>query len=105
MPDRQIPDVGNIDALRSSLQKTRTPTGWTARECRPILFFGIAAMDGSDCIWARSLSRQAQEADRDAGPAPGPSAARRSRQVTLSSFVQGRIRVQVIVSGGQPGRR
>jgi hypothetical protein len=51
LPDRwQITDVGNIDALRSSLHKTRTPTGWTARECSPILFIGIAAMDGSDCF-------------------------------------------------------
>jgi TPP-dependent pyruvate/acetoin dehydrogenase alpha subunit len=76
----QITDVGNIDALRSSLQKTRTPTGWTARECSPILLNGIAAMDGSDCFWARSISRQAHKSARDAGSVPVLLAARRSRQ-------------------------
>jgi hypothetical protein len=35
--------LSKIDALRSSLAETRTSTGWTARECRPILLTGIAA--------------------------------------------------------------
>ena len=65
-PPRRLADhrIGNTDVLRSSRPETRTPTGWTARECSPILLSGIAAMDGSDCFWARSISRQAHKSTR-----------------------------------------
>jgi hypothetical protein len=106
MPDRwQIIGLGNTDPiLRSSLGKTRTQTGWTAREFRPIFLSGIAAMDGPDGFWARSISQEAHQSARDAGPVPviyGSAAI--PPKSHLRPGLQHRSSVDVSAGGGQPG--